>query len=82
MTDPVASPNQSLENRNFDKALSVHQEKISSLEKNQDRNSDELESIKTRMRSLENFKYVMIGIGIIAGLILPPLIRTIIDSFK
>ena len=66
--------NQQYENRNFDKQLAIHQEKISTLEKV---SSD----METRVRSLEAFKWKASSIIIVAGIVLTTIIQIVIKKF-
>ena len=63
------------ENRIFDKNIAVHQEKISSLEKSS-------EDIENRVRNLEKFKYMTIGIVFLVGILLSAFIQWIIKTFS
>ena len=72
--ESLQKQDQELENRNFDKMLTRHGQQIMHIEKN----IDEIKSLEKRVRSLENFKYLLLGIGIAIGVSIQAIIKTLL----
>lgn len=63
------------ENRRFDNIATSHREQICFLQKTVD-------DIDLRLKKLENFKYILIGIGIAIGFLAQPLYDLFQKSFS
>ena len=65
---------QAAENRNFDKQIVVHQEKISMLEKT-------ASDLEERLREVEKFRWKTTGMGYIGIILLTGIMQILIKKF-
>ena len=70
--DEFVRREQAQENRRFDTITTAHAERIRSVE-------EASKDFEVRLRAVERFKHIMLGIGILLGILIQPIIRVVMQ---